>query len=907
MSRARVIVARLQGLFTHKSSEQNLDDELRFHIEMRTEENMRRGMSSDEARSAALREFGGVESTKEKYREARRAFWIESFLKDSGYALRTLTKDWGFSAVSVLFLMLGIGGNIAVFSLMDTLLFKSLPVRDPEELRFLLKTGGRAPVPYFSFPFYQQLGNDSALSKSMLAFFDAAGTLEVSADIPRPGGSPEMAHAQLVSGNYFSVLGVRPIIGRAFSIEEDSAPDSHPVAVISYSYWRSRFAGDPAALGAKILLNGSPFTVIGVASPRFLGLTPGSPPDITVPLTMQPRIWLDPGMSIVKDASFGWLRLMIRLETGAAERGVEARLSALTRQIDSNLIAGPATLDDKTRMKLTPGTRGLDALRVRFSRPLYVLMALVAFVLLIVCANIAALLLARGATRQREIATRLALGATRSRLITQLLTETLIIAASGALLGLVFAYGASALLLKALTYSAVPIKLTFTLDERLLLFTMALTVVTSLLSGMVPAFQATKPAMARSLSRGGTIFSRNNVTHSGLALGKMLIVLQLCLSLVLLIAGGLFIASLKNLQGLNAGFDPEDLLFITVNPSLVGYREPRLSTAYGELLKQIREVPGVMSATLSSHGLVAPDVDDSGFSVPGRAPRAGEPRGADLDMVGPEFFTTTRMPILLGRGITDEDGEHTPRVCVITESLARQYYSGQSPIGKRASLSGTPVEIAGVTKDVKYNSLHDEASRVVFLPYRQVPAWHPAIAQITFVVRTRQQNSDAVAAASRRQISNFDRSLPIVSIKTAKMQIAESLVEERLLAWLSGGFGTLGLLLACMGVIGTMAHTIARRTSEIGIRMAVGAQRLQLIWTFLREAIALSVAGSLLGLTLAYALSRLATSLLFAVRPTDLKTMVAAAILLDISVIGAALFPSWRASRVDPVSALRCQ
>jgi predicted permease len=387
----------------------------------------------------------------------------------------------------------------------------------------------------------------------------------------------------------------------------------------------------------------------------------------------------------------------------------------------------------------------------------------------------------------------------------------------------------------------------------------------------------------------------------------VLIVFQLSLSLVLLIAAGLFINSLDNLQGVNAGFDPDNLLFITINPSLVGYSEPRLSTAYSELLGRIREVPGIISASLSSHGLVAPGVDDSGFTVPGRTPRAGEARGVDLNMVGPDFFTTTRTPISLGRGITAEDQQHTLRVCVITESLARQYFSGQNPLGKHASLGGPPVEIVGVSKDVKYNSLHDESSRVVFLPYRQLPPWHPPIAETTFVVRTKERDLEVVASTIRQQISGFDRSLPIVAIKTAKTQIAESLVQERLLAWLSGGFGTLGLLLACLGVIGTMAHAVARRTNEIGIRMAIGAERRQVLWMFVREAVVLSIAGSLLGITLAYLLSRLATSLLFAVKPTDSRTMVAAAILLTVSVIGAALFPSWRASRVDPVIALRCE
>jgi macrolide transport system ATP-binding/permease protein len=908
-ARFRVFVAQIRGLFTLNSSELNLDEELRFHMDMAIEEHRRSGMSADEARSAALRQFGSIESTKEQYRELRSLFWLETSVRDLAYAWRTLTKNWGFSTVAVVSLMLGIGGSTAIFSLMDAVLLRSLPVRNPEQLWFLMKTGGRSAQSYFSLPFYQQLESHNELCAGMLAFFDAGGTLQVSADLARLGNSSEMVQAQLTSGNYFSALGVKPILGRAFTMDDDREQDSHPVAVISYSYWRRRFSANTGAVGAKILLNGTPFTVVGITPPGFFGLTPGSPPDITVPLMMQSRIWLDPGDSIGKNAKFGWLRLMIRLRPDITEQRVQAGLSVLSRQINLNLVGSPATQahPEITRIELTPGARGLDSLRMHFSRPLSMLMALALLVVLVACANIAVLLLARSASRQREIGTRLALGATRQRIIRQLLTESLMLAGIGAISGLLFACAATEFLLKILASSPVPTNLTFALDQHLFLFTAVLALITGLLCGTLPALQATSPDVAQTLSRGAPVFRRFGARRARRSYGKILVVGQLSLSLVLLVAASLFVTSLNNLQGLNAGFNPQNLLLVTVNPSLVGYREPQLSTAYQELLRRIRGVPGILSATISSHSLLTPGVDDSSFVVPGRTPRSGEPHGVNLNLVGSDFFETLGTPIMLGRAITTQDDEHAPHVGVITESLAHQYFGGENPIGKHISLGGPTLEIVGVAQDVKFNSLHDEAARVVFLSYRQRPAWHPPAPQMTFAVRTREQDSDGVAFSIRRLVSEYDRSLPIASIKTAEMQITESLVQERLLAWLAGAFGTLGLVLACVGLTGTMSYAVARRTNEIGIRMAVGAQRSQVVWTFMRESIALSVTGSLLGLVLACALSRLATRLLFSVKPTDPFMLAASALLLIVVVIGAASLPAWRAGRVDPAITLRCE
>jgi len=904
-----VLIARVRGLIGRNPSEQELDDELRFHLEMRVEDLLRTGLPPEEARAAALRDFGGVESTKERYRETRAFMWVENSVRDVVYGSRSLARDWAFSVVAVLSLTLGIGGNTSIFSLMDTVLFRSLPVHNPAQLRFIRKTGGRFPASYFSLPYYLQMRNHRELADDMLAFFDAAGTLQVSVDASDSRAQPEVVHAQLVSGNYFSVLGVRPIVGRALPVERDSAKHSEPLAVISYSYWHRRFRGAPTAVGAKILINGNPFTVIGVTPPEFAGLTPGAPPDITAPLTLQPLIWLEPGTSVLSNARFGWLRLLLRLRAEIPEQAARAGLSVISRQIDESLgvRAAAQRRNDVGHIELLPGERGLDALRLRFSKPLLVLMALVGFVLLAACANIAVLLLARAANRQHEIGTRLALGATSGRLMRQLLAESSVIAVAGSLLGLLFAYSGSEFLLKLLADSPIPIRLTFTIDGHLLAFVAALTVLTALICGLFPAMQAIKLAIASSFWRGGRAGKNSRPGHARFSRWKVLVVFQIALSLVLLVAAGLFIGTLKNLQEVDAGFEPHDLLLVTVDPSLAGYHEPLLSNAYAELLSRMRQIPGVASATMTSHSLVSPGIDDAGFTVPGRTPKPGEPRGVNLDLVASDFFETMRVPVVLGRGIMPQDGDTNYRVAVITESIAKQYFRGENPIGKHASVGGPPIEIVGVTQDIKFNSLHDEGSRVVYVPYLQRPTWHPAPSQMTFALRTVEPHSDALASTVRQLMSRYDRDLPITSIKTAERQITESLVQERLLAWLSVGFGVLGLTLACVGVAGTMADATASRRNEIGIRMAIGAQRSNVIWTFLKEALGLSVAGSLLGLLLAHVLSKSAISLLFAMKAIEPGTMALAALLLIISVIGAALIPAWRASRVDPVRALRCE
>jgi len=902
-------VKRLVGnLFQRQRLETTLDTELRAYLDEMAERKMRKGIAPAEARRQALLEAGGLDQVKEEVRDTWIGSGIETTIRDVHYAFRTLRRSPGFATVAVLSLGLGIGGNTAIFSLLDTVLLKSLPVKNPEQLVLLSRTGGRSPVRNFPSPVFEGVREHKKLFTEMLACFDAAGTLQVSSATDESRGPAEMIRAQLVSGNYYSVLGVPAIVGRTLTPDDDRAPDAHPVAVISYGYWRRHFAGDAAVVGKSIRLNGNTFTIVGVTGPEFFGIATGSPPDVTVPLMMQSQIWLDPGRSIVKDPRVGWLRLLARLRTDVPEEKARAGLTLLFQQIEAER-TGQTTAAvrqniQKLRIEFSSASKGLDALRVRFSKPLLVLMSLVALVLLVACSNLAALLLARAGARQREIGTRLALGASRARLIRQLLTESILLSMAGGLLGLLFAYAATKSLLKILAQSPVPIALQFTLDTRLLAFTGGLAILTGLLFGLIPALQASSPEISRTLPRGGPVFGGSRIGGTWRYSAKPLVALQIALSLVLLVGAGLFVRSLENLESLDAGFQRDDLLLVTVNPSLAGYREPQLSNAYQQILGRLAVTPGIRSVSMSSHSLLSPGIDDSGFLVPGRADRANEPRGVNLNLVGPNFFETMGIPILQGRGPTEQDGEGTPRVAVITETLARQYFPEENPVGKRVGLGGPLVEIIGVAKDTKFNTLRDAASRVVYLPFRQRPIWRPPIGQMTFAIRP-EQNLLGIAALSRRQIQEFDRSLPIVSIKTAEKQVQESLVQERLIAWLSGGFAILALVLASVGLAGTMAHAVARRTGEIGVRKALGAQTSNVIWLMVRESLILVLAGTVVGLAVAYSITRIAEALLFGVTAKDPATMLGAVAMLAAVAAIASLLPAWKAGRVDPVVALR--
>jgi len=903
---------RFRTLFRKSHVEQELSDELRFHLEKLIEENLAKGMGPEEARYAALRDLGGFEQIKEECRDMRRVNYIENFLQDVSYGLRVLAKKPGFTFVAVLSLALGIGANTALFSLVDAVLLKTLPVQRPDELVLLDESGGPGTVQYFPYPVFQQMSTESRVITGMLASFDADGTLRVSVRISGGGTTAELAQAQLVSGNYYSVLGVNAILGRTITPEDDKVPGGHPVAVISHAYWESRFEHDPSVVGKTITVNGHPFTIIGVTPQEFFGITPGHPPDVTIPLMMQAQVWLAPGQAIVNDQRFGWLRLMARLKPGVAENLARAALTTRLQQFEIRSAGSVLSAEDRHAflqhaVQFASASKGLDSLRRQFSKPLLILITIVGLVLLIACANVAILLLARAIERQREFAVRLALGAGRLRLIRQLLTESVLLSSTGGALGCLLAYWARNVLLSLISRSPLPISLHAPLDSRILSFSIGLSLFTGLLFGLAPALQSTRAEIAPAVV-GGSVSRESTGRRFWSSLAQLLVSFQFALSLVLLVGAGLFLRSLSKLNRLDAGFSRDNLLLVSVDPTMVGYKGTQVLDFYDEVLNRVASLPGVHSAALSSHSLLSGGVDDAGFAVAGYTPRPGDARGVNLNLVSPGFFRLMGIRILLGREFELRDNRNAPPVAVISEAVAQQYFGSENPVGKTFGWGGpsenTRVEIIGVARNVKWDSLRNEGARIVYLPFQQNPPWHDPLGQVTFEVRT-ERTALSMVAPVRQQFQSIDKSIPVFDIKTQNEQTEESLIQEHLLAALSAGFGVLALALAIVGLYGTLSNDVIRRTHEIGTRIALGARSANVVWSVLAQVLRLVLIGVAVGLLGTWSISRLVDSLLFGLTPTDPGTIGVATLLLAVTAILAGYVPARRASKVDAAVALR--
>jgi predicted permease len=595
MSWLRVFIHRLRGLLLKRKLEQELEDEIRLHLEMQIEDNLQQGMSPDEARYQALRKFGGIEQVKESYRDRRSLSVVDSTLQDLRYALRALRRNPGFAAVAVLTLALGIGANTAIFSLIDVVLLKRLPVKNPEQLVLLRHADSRATVTPFGYLTYKQFRDQNQVFSSVLAYHPLRLTVSVE------GQSEPAVSGQLVSGNYYSVLGVNAALGRTIIPDDDRAPSESPVCVISYNYWLRRFAGDSAVLGKIIHIGGAPFTIIGVTPPEFFGLEVGSSLDISVPLMMQQQVM--PGIRSYVDSNYYAFTVMGRLRPGVTIPQAHAGLSVIYQQIVAEYAArgGKRSRESwlEEKLVLESGGRGLSELRRQFSRPLLVLMVVVALVLLVAGANMAGLLLARAVARRKEIAIRLALGVGRLRLIRQLLTESVLLGVLGGLLGLLFAYWGTRLLLPLLSQGEIPTQLNLSPDTRVLAFTMAVAVLTGILFGLAPAFLATRVDMNSALKHDATGLTTGSGSHGGtLAFGKMFVVSQVALSLLLLIGAGLFVRSLQKLQQVDAGFARESVLVMKLEPVGSDNKTSQLAVRYSELLRRVEEVPGVQVASL---------------------------------------------------------------------------------------------------------------------------------------------------------------------------------------------------------------------------------------------------------------------------------------------------------------------
>jgi predicted permease len=936
----------IRSLFRRRREEQQLDEELQFHLERQSEQNLAAGMSPEEARYAALRLFGGVQQVKEQCRDMREVSTIENFLQDLRYGLRMLVNIPGFTAVVVLSLALGIGANTAIFSLIDAVMLKMLPVSNPEQLRLLSWAAqsqpgimpangiihslsgnmdqdrtGRMTSTSFSYPTFEQIHARNDVFSDVFAFADPDRVnLNVS-------GQAQLAEAELVSGSYFSGLALGTVVGRTIT-EADDLPGAAPVAVIGYGYWERRFGGEPSVLGRRVTINNIPFTIIGVSSPEFFGLQPGRAIDVWLPLHTQPQVeprWSEEGDSKFIRRDDWWVMIVGRLKPGVREQQARAALEVTFQQsigVQQEAAQKAATLKKSPEqahqpvsqalphLELASASKGLNDLRREFSKPLFILMAVVGLVLLIACANVANLLLARATTRRKEIAVRLAIGAGRRRLIRQLLTESVMLAALGGGFGLLLAYWTTSLLITFMSSGRYPITLNVRPDVRVLAFTVAVSLVTGVLFGLAPASRTTRVDVTTALKE--TSSGSSSGIHYGrvrLGLGKALVVSQVAMSLLLLVGAGLFVRTLQKLENLDVGFNRRNILLFGVDPTQNGYKGEKLRALYQELQRRIEALPGVLSASLSNHTLIGGGVTVSGFSIRRATPkRAATGRdgagGVHFNGVGPQFFETMGIPLMLGRTIGPEDKSGAPKVAVINETLARKYFEGSNPIGRHFSSDNqwaTDIEIVGVVGDARYADLRKKVPPTVYVPYTQTLEGQ---GPMHFEVRT-SGDPIAMILAVRHVVQDVDKSLPLFELRTQVEQIDQTLFQERLFARLTSFFGVLALALACVGLYGLMSYAVARRTNEIGIRMALGAEGARILAMVLREGLVLVSLGCVLGVPAALAATHLVATMLYGLKSTDPITIAVAVALMAAVAIVASYLPAIRAARVDPMVALR--
>jgi predicted permease len=912
MRRLRGWLVRVGGLlgelFHKEQRDQDLAEELESHLQMHIEENLRRGLTREDARRQALIQIGGMEQTKENYRDQRGFPLLESLIHDVRFGLRMLHKNPVFTAVAILTLALGIGANTAIFTLLDAVLLKTLPVYKPHELVLFSddpsegtstgrRTGLLSRLSYSEYLYFQ--GQNEPF-RDLCAFENNTNRLRIRLANAAANSPPEFAKGKVVSGNYFSVLGVNPAVGRLLSPEDDR-PGASPTAVMSYAYWQGRFRGDPSVIGRAIEVNGTSFTVVGVAAPEFFGESVERE-DFWFPIVTQPQVTLSD--SVLDNNDFYWLNFMGRLKPGVTWQQAQAIVSVQLRQILAEQAGSHPSADDTLAMNnsyilLAAGGEGISYLRFRYSQPLHILMVVAGLILLIACANVANLMLSRAAAREKEISVRLALGASRGRLIRQLLTESALLACLGGALGILLAQWAAKILFTLVAGNGTPLKVS--LNLAVLAFTTGVSLVAGILFGLVPALSASRADIAASMK--GAIRAG---ASSGLRLGfaNGLVVFQVAVSLPLLIGAGLFLRTLQNLMAQELGFEDDRVLVARIaNPQIAGYSADQLPALYQSLLGRVQALPGVRSATLDSSSPFSGNNSSGNFSLEGRALQPGQKMNAWRVQVGARYFETMGIPILLGRDITPEDIQENLRVAIINQTMARKYFPSENPIGKRYC-EGAPfsadqaIEIIGVAGDARYYSFRDQIPPMAFTAVSQLPRGG-------FIVVRAAGNPKSLEGAVRGAIREVSSVLPVPSVDFLGEQVHDRLLPDRTVAELSSIFGALALLLACIGLYGTMAYRVARRTNEIGIRMALGAQCSNVLWLILKECLLLVAMGFAIGVPLALAGTRLIASQLFELSPMDPLTVALAAFVMATVAALAGFMPARRASRVDPLVALR--
>jgi len=886
----------LQRFFRRDRMERELDRELRYHIERRIAELMDDGMDRQEAGRCVRIEFGGAEQIAEACRDARGTGWLEDFLRDCRYGLRMLRRNPAFACFAILSLALGIGADTAIFSLMDRVMFRMMPVREPQRLVQITRFHPPFGAAYISYPLFQSFQKELGSFDGLIAHYKLNG-----ADI-RIDGSVEAANFDLVSGYYFRVLGVGSAMGRTFDDSVDRVPGANAVAVISYRYWVAHFASDPAVIGKTFRRLNTEFTIIGVMPRDFFGTVVGAEPDITVPLTMDAQV--RGGDSWLSEPDYNWLSVMGRLRTGLGIN--QARAEA--RKVFANIVAADARKDQQDRdrrarlndyVALAPGGNGFDDVRRQFGAPLIILMGTVALVLLLACANVANLLLAKSATRHAEIAVRLAIGAGRGRVVRQMLTEGLLLALAGGALGVAMAYVLDEGLVLMMSNGGPRMLLDVAPDGRVLLFAVIVSLVACVLFSLAPAVQT----LRQSFQPGLCWHVLSEIRASRWFLGKTLIVTQMAISVLLLIGAGLFGRTLLNMYAVNAGFDRHGVTLFSTNAKRLGYTREQFQRMETRVPAELEALPGVESATVVMFPPISGGGWDGGILVEGKDSARSEDDVAHINSVGVDFFKTFRTPVVMGREFNMRDTDESPRVAVINEAFANHAFPGRSPIGKWLAFEGpergTHYQVVGVVKDVKYESLRGAFPRTVYMTTAQVPTGPDSY---TFAVRTRG-GSAAIAAA----LARMDGALRPVNVVSLDDHVARSLLRERLMATLAGFFGAQALLLGMVGIYGVMAFQVARRRREIGIRMALGADAGKVIGMVLGQTARLTLLGCAIGACCGLVLLRAAGEMLYGVGPNDPATFLAAIAGLLVVALAAAYLPGRSAARTNPVDTLRAE
>ena len=905
---------RLRSLFRRTTVNQELDEELRLHLQLQAAKHMQAGLTPEEAMRRAKLEFGGLDQIKEDCWEAHGVTVVETIAQDVRFGWRMLLKSPGFTAVVVLTLALGIGANTAIFSLVNAVMLRELPVRNPEQLVVLQWTAhtwpkGMGTSSYgdcayqqnkgsskstgcsLSYPMFQAVRNRKDLFTNAAAF---AGPREMDVS---GNGPASIARGEVVSGDYFDTLDVRPALGRTLE-PDDEKPGAAPVLVLDYGYWQRAFGGSTDVVGKTIRLNNVIFAIVGVADRGFTRLTPGKSVDFWVSLVQTAPLGVT-GSQKFDSSSWWWMTVLGRLKPGVSRAQAQAAVNPL---FVNEVLQGakPAWKKaDNPSLMLLPAQDGLVGFRHQYGQPLFLLMGAVGIVLLIACANVAGLMLARGATREKEMAVRLAMGAARRRVMRQLLTESLLLSITGAAFGTLLAYAGATGLAALITNNAdFPQKIDLHPNLPVLLFAIGMALLTGIGFGLAPAFRGARANVIAELK--GNAATTTSILHrrgGRLGLGSSLVVLQVALSMVVLTGAGLMVRTLEKLRNVDPGFDTRNVLLFSIEPKRAGYKADDAANLYRNLQQRLQALPGVVATSYSSDSLLDGGLWTQDVRVQGRTDK--NTVETQMLAVGPDFFPTMKIPLLAGRILREADMEPTQRAAIVNQAFVRRFVGARDPIGltfQGKETNDPQFEIVGVVGDTKYANLRAEDAPTAYVPLQKGGA--------TFALRTATAPATLIPAV-RNVVNEIDRNLPVTHMKTQSEAIDRLLFNERLVARLFGLFAVLGLMLACIGLYGLLSFEVARRTREIGIRTALGAQRRDVWVMVVRQGLLLVLWGAIVGTGAAIVVARLLVSLLYDVQPFDPGTLAAVAVLMGAVGVVACSIPARRATRVDPMVALR--